>query len=57
MLLYTIHTFHYQSLIQIYKVDKNYSENKNILSNVLKTGQERTEISKILLSANFDQSN
>lgn len=27
-LLYTAHTFHYQSLIQIYKVDKNYSENK-----------------------------
>lgn len=26
ILLYTIHKFHYQSLIQIYKVGKNYSE-------------------------------
>lgn len=26
VLFYTTHTFHSQSLIQIYKVDKNYSE-------------------------------
>lgn len=29
ILLYIIHTFHYQSLVQIYKVDKNYSEKTN----------------------------